>query len=162
MRKQRKSLRTFHYFKIGYVTYLALTIGAINLLTTTYFLAIDEMPFIKTLFSTFETYVITAIIVGVPIVTVIGWIHFKRIGAFSAAQSIMMQNQIFNYKFQPGYTLEVFGPAYLAILRIAVKRIKSEKLSDDEVKDIDKIQKQLQKLIDGGAVGKYAKGVIDD
>lgn len=162
MRKQRKGFRTIYYFRMGYVTYLALLLGAVNVMTSTYFLAIDEIPFIKEIFPTFELYVITVVVVTVPAVTATGYIHFKRIGAHSAAESVVTQNYIFNYRMQPGFTIEAFGPAYKAILNAVLKRASSEKLTEEEIKEIDEVMKNLRHLIDGGAVGKYAKGVIDD
>lgn len=162
MRKQRRGFRLLFYFKTGYATYLILVMGAINVLTSTYFLAVDDIPFVKELFPTFEMYVMVAVIVAVPAVTITGYVHYKRIGAFSANASVATQNNIFNYKFRPGFELEVFGPAYKLILVLTFKRIRTEKFTDEEIKEIDRLRKQLKHLIDGGSVGTYAKGVIDD
>lgn len=152
----------FFYFRTGYATYLALVIGAVNVLTSTYFLAVDSVPFIKEVFPTFEMYVLAAILAAVPVVTVTGYVHFKRVGAHSASAAITAQNNIFNYKLPPGFNLEVFGPAYKAILRSVFKRARAEKFTEDEIREIDQLRKSLKHLIDGGSVGRYAKGVIDD
>lgn len=162
MRKQRKGFRTMYYFQIGYSTYLILFMGAINVLTSTYFLAIEQIPFIKNLFPTFEIYVVTAVVVAIPVVTITGYVHFKRVGAFSAATSIMTQNFIFNYRMPPGFTVDVYGPAYKMILKMALKRANSEKLTAEEIKEIDRLRERLRHLIEGGSTGSYSKGVIDD
>ena len=162
MKLQRRGFRTFFYFKTGYAVYLVLLIGAVNVLTSTYFLAIDNVPFIKEIFPTFEMYVLTAVLVAIPIVTATGYIHFKRVGAHSANVAINMQNNIYNYRFQPGFNLNVFGPAYRMILTCVLKRACSEKFTDHDIEQIDLLRERLKRLIDGGAVGKYAKGVIDD
>lgn len=162
MKKQRKGLRTLFYFRMGYSTYLVLVLGAVNVLTSTYFLAIDKIPSIKEIFPTFEMYALTAIVIAIPVVTATGYVHYKRIGAHSASRAIAVQNFIFNYRMAPGFTLEAFGPAHRLILRAVLKRANSEKLTEDEIKEIDNIMERLRHLIDGGAVGKYAKGVIDD
>ncbi|MDE0091597.1 MAG: hypothetical protein OXP12_09690 [Thaumarchaeota archaeon] len=162
MKATRRGFRTLFYFRTGYATYLIVLLGAVNVLTSTYFLAIDEVPLIKEIFPTFEIYVITAVLVAIPVVTVVGYAHYKRIGAHSAAMAINMQNNIFNYKFQPGFTREVFGPAYKMILRSVLKRSISEKLTDEEIGEIDRLRERLRYLIDGGSVGSYARGVIDD
>lgn len=162
MKAARRGFRTLFYFRTGYATYLIILLGAVNVLTSTYFLAIEEVPFIKEIFPTFEIYVITAVLVAIPVVTVVGYAHYKRIGAHSAAMAINMQNNIFNYKFQPGFTREVFGPAYKMILRSVLKRSISEKLTDEEIGEIDRLRRRLRHLIDGGSVGSYARGVIDD
>ena len=162
MKATRRGFRTLFYFRTGYGTYLMVLLGAVNVLTSTYFLAIEEVSFIKEIFPTFEMYVIVAVLVAIPVVTVVGYVHYKRIGAHSAAVAIFMQNDIFNYKFQPGFAREVFGPAYKMILRSILKRSISEKLTDEEIGEIDLLRQRLRHLIDGGSVGTYAKGVIDD
>ena len=139
-----------------------LAIGAINVLTSTYFLAADDFPFIKELFPTFEMYVMVAFLLGIPIVSVTGYIHFKRIGAHSANVAIAAQNFIYHYKFTPGFMLEVFGPCHRLILSLMLKRMSTEKFTDDEIKEIDALRAKLKHLIDGGSVGTYPKGVIDD
>lgn len=162
MKATRKGFRTLYYFRTGYAAYLIMLLGAVNVLTSTYFLAIEEIPFIGKIFPTFEIYVVTAVLVAIPAVTVVGYVHYKRIGAHSAASAVHTQNNIFNYKFQPGFTREVFGPAYKMILRSVLKRSISEKLTDEEIAEIDRLRERLQHLIDGGSVGSYARGVIDD
>lgn len=162
MKRNRRGWRTLFYFRTGYATYLVLLLGAINVLTSTYFLAVEQIPLIKEIFPTFESYVLTAVAVAIPAVTATGYIHFKRVGAHSAGMSVATQHHIFNYRMPPGFTIEVFGPAYKAILKAALKRTSSEKLTEEEIREIDEIRERLRHLIEGGAIGKYAKGVIDD
>jgi len=160
MGKQRKGLRVFFYFRLGYAVYLALMIGVINVLTSTYFLAIEKVPVIKSIFPTFEIYILTAIAMGIPIIAFSGWFHYKRAGTYSAELSIAQQNHVYNYKWLPGYHKEVFSHAYLAIFRATIKRVKSEKFTDNEIKNMKKIQKDLQNLIDGKHAGNPPKGAF--
>ena len=160
MGKQRKGLRVFFYFRLGYATYLALLVGVINVLTSTYFLAIERAPFIKSIFPTFELYILTAVAIGLPVVIFSGWFHYKKAGTYSAELSIAQQNHVYNYKWLPGYHKEVFSHAYLAIFRATVKQAKSEKLSDEEIQNMNKIEKQLQDLIDGEYAGNPPKGAF--
>ena len=160
MKTRRKALGGFFYFRLGYATYLAMVIGIINILTTSYFLAIQNVPTILDVFPSFESYVVFVIIIGFPIVTFIGWLHFKRVGTFSAEAAVYAQAMPYNYKLDPGYQKEVYGPAYLAILRLNIKRATGEKLTEEEIKNIKHLEKELSKLIDGGYVGKPPKGVL--
>ncbi len=160
MGKQRKGLRVFFYFRLGYAVYLALLVGVINVLTSTYFLAIDRAPFIKAIFPTFELYILTAVAIGLPVIIFSGWFHYKKAGTYSAELSIAQQNHVYNYKWLPGYHKEVFSHAYLAIFRATVKQAKSEKLSDEEIQNMNKIEKQLQDLIDGEYAGNPPKGAF--
>lgn len=160
MSNKKNTFKTFFYFRLGYATYLAFFIGIINLLTTSYFLAIQKVPQIIEIFPTFEIYVFTVITIGIPLVTFVGWLHFKRIGTYSAETTITYQVFPYNFMYKPGYEKEVFGPAYLQILKINKKKLIDQKLSDDEVNHIKDIEKKLQKLIDGGYVGNPPKGAL--
>ena len=158
--KQRQVLRIYHFFRVGYMVYMALAIGGINLLTTTYFLAINDIPALKVVFPTFEAYVGAILVVGIPAIVLLGWLHYKKIGVFSADVSVYTQNSIDNYRLVPGHQREVFGPAYLTILRIMAKRTNSERLSDEDLEDIDRLQGKLRHLIDGGHVGNPPSGAF--
>lgn len=160
MGKQRRGLRLFFYFRQGYGIYLALLIGVANVFTSTYFLAVERIPFIKSVFPTFEVYVITLILIGLPVISIFGWFHYKKAGTYSAELSIAQQNHVYNYKWLPGYHKEVFSHAYLAIFRATLKRVKSEKLSDEEIENMKNIEKKLQDLIDGGIAGNPPKGAF--
>ena len=162
MKVRRRGFRLYFYLQTGYSTYLMLLIGAVNVLTSTYFLAIDSVPFVKELFPTFEIYVLVAVVVALPVVTITGYIHFKRIGAHSASSAISHQNFIYNYRFPPGFNIEVFAPAYQAIMTLTLKRACSEKFTDEDKEKIDELRSKLKHLMDGGAVGTYARGVIDN
>jgi len=158
MGKQRKGFRVFYYFRMGYATYLALGIGIVNVLTATYFLAIERVPAIKLLLPTFESYVITCIAIGIPLITFFGWLHFKRVGTYSTEISMALQNSPYNYRWQPGFTKEVFAPAYYSILNSNSKLLKGESLSQDELKKMSELENQLKNLIDGGYAGNPPRG----
>ena len=135
-------------------------VGIINVFTTSYFLAIKNVPVILEIFPRFEIYVIIIILIGIPLVTFVGWLHFKRIGTYSAEASAYQKAYPFNYKLQSGYNKEVFGPAYLIILKLNMKKVTGEKLSKDEEKEILHLESLLRKLIEGGYVGNPPKGVL--
>jgi hypothetical protein len=160
MGSRRNILKSWFYLRTGYTIYLAMFVGAINILTTSYFLSIKQIPQILAIFPNFVTYVIFLVLVSLPIITITGWLHFKRLGTYSAEAAIYQKVYPYNYKFEPGYNKEVFGPAYLAILRLNMKKINGEQLSEDEEKQIAELESLLEKLIDGGHVGNPPKGAL--
>jgi len=160
MNTKTKGLRLFYYFRIGYGTYLAMFIGVINILTTTYFLAGKKIPWIHNLFPTFEIYVLTCIGLGIPIVVFVGWIHLKKIGSYTQEVAISQQYSPYNYKFPPGFNREIFGPAYLTIIQLNIKRLKGEKLTQEEIKKILALETKITELIEGGFSGNPPKGVL--
>ena len=160
MPRLRKVLRSFSYFRTGYVTYFSFLVGIVNVLSSTYFLAVENSAIIKSIFPTFEMYILVAILAGCPVVTAIGWFHFKKAGTFASEESIKIQNHTYTYSWTAGINLDVYGPAYLAILRAVHKKAGSEKLTDDEVENMTRLEERLRHLLKGGYVGNPPKGAF--
>jgi hypothetical protein len=67
MSHTNKGFRGWFYFRQGWSMYFAFIFAAINTLTVTYYLAIDNYPFLKELFPTFIHYIIIVVTIGVPL-----------------------------------------------------------------------------------------------
>ena len=67
MPKDNIPFRSWYYFRIGWSTYFAFILAAINTLTVTYFLAIDNYPILKVIFPSFEIYIIIILVIGIPL-----------------------------------------------------------------------------------------------
>ena len=145
--------RAWFYLRMGYATYWSFVFMGINVLTVTYYLAIERAPFLKGVFPSFVEYVIFLIIVGIPLLVVTGFIHYKKIPGYKSEAEINTENNPYIYKLQPGHTKEVFVPLQLAITKLLVKLVQDEKLTEDEIKEINEYQKKLVHLINGGYVG---------
>ena len=127
------------------------------MLTVTYFLAVENYPVLDTLFPTFLHYVFIAVVIGVPMLVLVGYIHYKRSAAFTAEADINVEAYPYWYKLPPGWNKEVVFPLYLQMINLMIKISKNEKLSTDETKEMSDIQKSLSSLIEGGYVGKPAR-----
>jgi hypothetical protein len=127
------------------------------MLTVTYFLAVENYPVLDTLFPSFLHYVFLAVVIGVPMLILVGYIHYKRSAAFSAEADINVEAYPYWYKLPPGWNKEVVFPLYLQMINLMIKISKNEKLSTDETKEMSDIQKSLSSLIEGGYVGKPAR-----
>ena len=127
------------------------------MLTVTYFQAVANYPVLDTLFPTFLHYVFLAVVIGVPMLVLVGYIHYKRSAAFSAEADINVEAYPYWYKLPPGWNKEVVFPLYLQMINLMIKISKNEKLSTDETKEMSDIQKSLSSLIEGGYVGKPAR-----
>ena len=127
------------------------------MLTVTYFLAVENYPVLDTLFPTFLHYVFIAVVIGVPMLILVGYIHYKRSAAFSAEADINVEAYPYWYKLPPGWNKEVVFPLYLQMINLMIKISKNEKLSTDETKEMSDIQKSLSTLIEGGYIGKPAR-----
>ena len=154
---RKRSLRAWFYFRQGWTAYFAFIMAAINVLTVTYFLAIENYPSLQVIFPTFVHYIITAVCIGVPSLVLVGYVHYKRSAAFAAEADINVEANPYWYKAPPGWNKEVVFPLYLNMINLMIKISKNEKLSADEVKQMSDIQKSLSSLIEGGYVGKPSR-----
>ena len=81
--------RSWYYFRMGWSTYFAFILAAINTLTVTYFLAIDNYPSLKSVFPSFEVYIVIIVTIGIPLLVAIGYAHFKRTQAFKSEIDVL-------------------------------------------------------------------------
>ena len=82
--------KLLYYFRGGWAMYFAFIFAAVNTLTVTYFLAIENYPELKAIFPSFEIYLLTIGAIGVPLLTLIGYTHYKRSPAYSSEAGIML------------------------------------------------------------------------
>jgi hypothetical protein len=156
--KKTVGFRGWYYFRIGWSTYFAFILAAINTLTVTYYLAIENIPLLQTIFPTFVSYVITIISIGIPLLVAIGYIHYKRSAAYSSETDVIAESNPYNYKLPPrGWNQTVNYPLYLLLTEMIIKSSKNEQFSDDELLEIKNLQKKIKLLIDGEFVNHPRK-----
>ena len=138
--------RSWYYFRTGWSTYFAFIFAAINTLTVTYFLAIENYPVLKEVFPTFTIYIIIIAGLGIPILTLVGYIHFKRTPSYRAEATVMYETNPFARRMfvNSELTLQINQKLIDLILRIS----KNEKISGDDISRIYEIQEKLNKFTD--------------
>ncbi len=153
MTKKNLVFRAWYYLRTGYSIYVGLTIAGINLLVTVYYLAIKSIPSLQVIFPDFATW--TIIVTGsmVPITILIGWLHVKRTRAYSSEIDIQTEVNPYFYKLPPGYNKELLVPTYLELLRLTLKTLNKEPVTEEEKKRVMELQKGLENLIGGGYSG---------
>ena len=152
--------RSWYYFRTGYGTYLTFVITALNTMVIIYYLAIKNVPALQTIFPNFTVWAVTLIAGGVPLAVFLGWFHIKRSPAYRSETDIQVEANPYYYKLPPGYWREVFAPMWLELLRLNLKVLKKESLSEEDQARIKELQVKLEKLINGGYVGEpRAKGM---
>ena len=90
--KNNVFFRFWYYFRTGWSTYFAFILAAINTLTVTYFLAIENYPSLQAVFPSFEQYIVIISVVGVPILVAVGYMHFKRTQAFKSEIDVLIES----------------------------------------------------------------------
>ena len=137
--------RGWFYFRMGWSTYFAFIFAAINTLTVTFYLAIEKYPLLEFIFPTFIHYVVIIGSVGVPLLIMIGYVHFKRTAARRAEMDV-------SYETNPYFARTLINTQILISLNmklteIILKLSTGEKLSKEEIANTRKLQEELNDFI---------------
>ena len=133
--------RGWFYFRTGWATYFAFIVAAINALTVTFFLAIESYPSLNVIFPTFFHYIVIVVGIGVPILILVGYVHFKKSKSFRAEADVLIETNPHIRRILQN--TEVLLPSYLKLTEIIVKLSENKKLTDEELKEVSKLQNQL-------------------
>ena len=141
VRKKSRSMRSWFYLRTGWSVYFAFVFAAVNTLVVTYYLAIDNMPFLQEVFPTFAHYVIMTTLIGLPILIGAGYIHFKRSAGFKSEADIAIETN--PHARRNLLNTEVIVAAYLFSNDLMMKILKDEKLTDEEMKKFAELQEKI-------------------
>ena len=136
--------RSWYYFRTGWSTYFAFILAAINTLTVTYFLAIDNYPVLKAVFPSFEQYIIIIVSIGVPLLVLIGFVHFKRTQAFKSEVDVLIESN--PYQRRNTVNGEINLRLNLKILTMMLKISKKESFSESEIQEIRELSDEIKNL----------------
>ena len=143
--KQNLPFRAWYYFRMGWSNYLAFILAAINTLTVTYYLAVEKAATINFLFPSFAHYVLIITSIGIPVLILIGYLHFKKTSAYKAEADISFESHPHLKRILQN--TEHILPLYLQLSEIIIKISKNEKLSEKEIEDMTKLQSELSEHI---------------
>ena len=144
MVKKNIWFRSWYYFRTGWSTYFAFILAAINTLTVTYFLAIDNYPVLKAVFPSFEQYIVIIVSIGVPLLVLIGFVHFKRTQAFKSEVDVLIESN--PYQRRNTVNGEINLRLNLKILAMMLKISKKESFSESEIQEIRELSDEIKNL----------------
>jgi hypothetical protein len=88
MKERYIGFRGWFYLRQGWSNYLTFFMASTNTLTVTYFLAIERYPFLEPIFPSFVQYVLITVFIGIPLLIIIGYAHWKKSAARKAEVDI--------------------------------------------------------------------------
>lgn len=143
--KKNLPFRSWYYFRQGWSMYFAFLFSAVNTLTVTYYLAIEKAPFLKELFPSFIQYVLIISVIGIPILVLLGYMHFKKTSAFAAEANVVIESNPFQRRMV--VNTELLVQLNIKLLSLLIKLSKNEKPNEDEVNEITKLQNDLSEFV---------------
>ena len=130
---------------MGWSTYFVFFLGAVNTLTITYFLAIDNYPVLKNIFPTFEQYVAISMFVGIPMLVMFGYAHYKKTKAYKSEIDVLIESN--PYLRRNTVNAEISIRLNMKLLALLLKLSKKEQLDKTEYEEIQDMQKTISNFM---------------
>ena len=138
------SFRGWYYLRMGFTAYFAFILAAINTLTVTYFLAIENYSELMAVFPSFEIYILIITSVGIPTLIFVGYSHYKKTNVFKSEVDILVESNpilrrtTVNADMNLRFSIKLFD---------LLLKLSKNKVSEDELNDAKKIQNEIINLI---------------
>ena len=142
--RQNVGFRGWFYFRQGWSNYLTFFMGAINTLTITYFLAIERYPALVAIFPNFIQYVLIVALIGIPLLVLVGYAHWKKTSARRAEVDIFYE--VNPYVIRQLVNTEMVVQMNLTLNQHILKLSQGQKLSDEEINDLSQLQEKLSEF----------------
>ena len=143
--KTNLGFRSWYYFRIGYSTYFVFILAAINTLTVTYFLAIDNYPSLKEVFPSFEQYVLIITCVGIPLLILVGYAHYKKTLAYKSEADVLVESN--PYGRRDLVNSEISLQLDLKLISLILKMSNGEKIDKNEIDEVEKLSHEISKFV---------------
>ena len=138
--------RAWFYFRQGWSTYFAFIFAAINTLTVTYYLAIENYPFLKTIFPSFEQYILMVVLVGIPLLVLVGYAHYKKTPSYRAEADVWVESNPYQARVlvNTQFTLTL----NMKLTDVLLKLSSNQEITQKEIEEIKTIQSKFLEHID--------------
>jgi len=133
--------RGWFYFRQGWANYFTFIMAATNTLVVTYYLAIERYPALVSIFPNFIQYVLIIVAIGIPLLVSVGYAHWKKTSARKAEVDIFYE--VNPYFVRVLVNTELMLKLNLKLSKLLLKSQQDEKLSDEDVKELSELQKEL-------------------
>jgi len=146
MGKNNLMFRAWYYFRQGWSIYFAFILAAINTLTVTYFLAIDNYPSLKSVFPSFEQYVVIIAMIGVPILITAGYAHYKKTEGFKSEIDVLIESNPYQRRIL--VNTETVLSLQLKLILIIQEIAKNQDLDQNKIDELGKLYEEITTFIE--------------
>jgi len=140
--KQNIGFRGWFYFRQGWTTYFAFIFAAINTMVVTYYLAIENIPVLKTVFPTFYVYLAIVASIGIPLLIFIGYAHQKKTASYKAEADIFYESN--PHALRTYNEVELLLQLNLKLVNLSLLDYQKNNISNDEVDELIKLKKEIE------------------
>ena len=146
MGKNNLMFRAWYYFRQGWSIYFAFILAAMNTLTVTYFLAIDNYPSLKSVFPSFEQYVVIGVLIGVPLLITVGYAHYKKTEGFKSEVDVLIESNPYQRRIL--VNTETVLSLQLKLILIIQEIAKNQDLDQNKTDELKKLYEEITAFIE--------------
>jgi hypothetical protein len=136
--------RAWYYFRNGWSMYFAFMFAAVNTLVVTYYLAIEKAPFLKELFPSFIHYLLIVAVIGIPLLIMVGYLHYKKTSAFSNEVAVNFESNPFQRRVL--INTEINLEINIKLLELIIK-LSNSKDEQNKSLEAEKLLKEFQEFV---------------
>ena len=139
--KKNTGFRAWFYFRQGWTTYFAFIFAALNTMVVTYYLAIENIPVLKTVFPSFYAYLALTAALGIPLLILVGYAHQKKTASYKTEADIYYESN--PHALRSLINTEILLELNLKLNEKLIKIISDDKLSEEDIEDLRKLQEKI-------------------
>ena len=134
--------RGWFYFRQGWSTYFAFIFAAINTMVVTYYLAIDNIPILKTVFPTFYIYLAITASLGIPLLIFIGYAHQKKTASYKAEIDVHYESN--PHALRTYNDVELNLQLNLKLIDLLVTNYEKNDSTNEQLEELLKLKKEIE------------------
>ena len=134
--------RGWFYFRQGWTTYFAFIFAAINTMVVTYYLAIENIPVLKTVFPSFYGYLAIVSAIGIPLLICIGYAHQKKTASYKAEADIYYESN--PHALRTYNDVELLLQLNLKLVNISIIEYQKNNKSNEKLDELIKIKNEIE------------------
>ena len=140
--KQNIGFRGWFYFRQGWTTYFAFIFAAINTMVVTYYLAIENIPSLKTVFPTFYVYLAVTASIGVPLLILVGYAHQKKTSSYKAEADIYYESN--PHALRQYNDIELLLQLNLKLVNLLLLDYEKNNISNEKLDELIKLKNEIE------------------
>ena len=140
--KQNIGFRGWFYFRQGWSTYFAFIFAAINTMVVTYYLAVDNIPILKTVFPTFYIYLAITAALGIPLLIFIGYAHQKKTASYKAEIDVHYESN--PHALRTYNDVELNLQLNLKLINLLVTNYEKNDSTNEQLEELLKLKEEIE------------------
>lgn len=140
--KQNIGFRGWFYFRQGWTTYFAFIFAAINTMVVTYYLAIENIPSLKSVFPTFYVYLAVTASIGVPLLILVGYAHQKKTSSYKAEADIYYESN--PHALRQYNDIELLLQLNLKLVDLLLLDYEKNNVSNEKLDELIKLKTEIE------------------